>query len=373
MLSANKKMVVVLVLVSLLSGAAGGVAITLAVGSGSGGSPTRFLGSRDGSSLPGNPGRASDSPVVAIAEQVGPAVVGVTKLVGGDLLRGPRAASGSGVIIDGQNGYIVTNYHVIEGADEVRVSVDENRSYKAKVVGSDPQSDVAVLKIDVSGLPAATWGDSDQVRVGEMAVAIGNPLGREFARSVTVGVISAVNRDITVRVGPVEVVTLRVLQTDAAINPGNSGGALVNERGEVIGINSVKIAREDVEGMGFAIPSNDVRSIVDQLLSKGYVSRPFLGIYDYVEVTPELSNYHGLPRGIFVGGVVPGGPAEKAGIRAGDVITYFGGSEIKSEQDLVREMRRRQVGERVEVKVFRQGQTLSLQVTLGEAPRRREQ
>lgn len=309
-----------------------------------------------------------DFPVVAIAEKVSPAVVGITNISGRDFFKNPIRSTGSGVIIDGQKGYIVTNYHVVEGADRLEVTLSGGQSYPAQLVGGDSQSDLAVLKIDAQNLPQATLGDSDRLKVGEMAVAIGNPLGEEFAGSVTYGVISALNRKITVEARPGEEVTLNVIQTDAAINPGNSGGALVNSRGEVIGINSVKIQRTDVEGMGFAIPISEAKPIIRQLIEQGYVSRPFLGIYNFQEITPQMAQWYDLPVGVYVGGVFPGGPAEKAGMQAEDIITALDGKEISSVADLQEFLNQKQVGDVVDVTVARGGRKLTLRITLGEMP-----
>lgn len=307
-------------------------------------------------------------PVVAIAEKVSPAVVRITNISGRDFFQSPVSSTGSGVIIDSEKGYIVTNYHVVEGAQRLEVTLSGGQSYLAQLVGGDSQSDLAVLKIDAPNLPQATLGDSNKLKVGEMAVAIGNPLGEEFAGSVTYGVISALNRKITVEARPGEELTLNVIQTDAAINPGNSGGALVNSRGEVIGINSVKIQRTDVEGMGFAIPISEAKPIIQQLIEQGYVSRPFLGIYNFQEITPHIAQWYKLPVGIYVGGVVPGGPAEKAGMKAEDIITALDGKEISSTADLQELLSQKQVGDVVSVTVARGSRQLELKITLGEMP-----
>ncbi len=307
------------------------------------------------------------SPVVVIAEQVGPTVVGITTIKSGRAIQG-ASSSGSGVIIDGRNGYIVTNYHVVEGAREIRVRLDDDSQYVATLVGYDWQTDLAVLRINATNLPEARLGDSNQLKVGELAVAIGNPLGLDFARSVTSGVISALNREITVTSAGTEV-TLRVIQTDAAINPGNSGGALVNGQGEVIGINSVKIARAGVEGMGFAIPISDARPVIEQLISQGFVRRPFLGIFNFEEVTPQIAQWYRLPEGLYVGGVVQGGPAAQAGMRVEDVIVSLGGREIKTMRDFHTALNAHQVGDEVKVVVIRDGRRVELTVKLGEAPR----
>lgn len=319
--------------------------------------------------LPVIPFNVEDSPVIAIAENVGPAVVGITNMRGHDFFNNPIISSGSGVIFDRNNGYIVTNYHVVEGATNIQVTVDDGLHYEAKLIGYDRDTDLAVLQIDADNLPEARFGDSLKLRVGELAVAIGNPLGKDFARSVTAGVISALDREITVRTSGGEI-TLQVIQTDAAINPGNSGGALVNSKGEVIGINSVKIARADVEGMGFAIPTHVVKPIIDQLIEKGYVSRPFIGIFDFREITPQMSNWYNLPEGIYVGGVVSGGPAAAAGMRPGDVIVEMQGQKIRTFDDLQKILRTHNVGDETNIVVVRDNRRIELKVTLGEMPRR---
>ena len=218
---------------------------------------------------------ARNTPAVYAAKTVGPAVVGITnKAVARDWFDNPIETEGvgSGVIFK-SDGYIVTNNHVINGAKELIVSLSDGRSLKGKVVGADEVTDLAVVKIDAKDLPTATFADSDQIVVGEPAIAIGNPMGLEFRGSVTSGVVSALNRTLDNSDSRV-----KLLQTDAAINPGNSGGALVNADGEVIGINSVKLAANGVEGMGFAIPSNTVQSVIKELMDKGYVARPYLGV-----------------------------------------------------------------------------------------------
>ncbi|MDA8441957.1 MAG: trypsin-like peptidase domain-containing protein [Peptococcaceae bacterium] len=223
------------------------------------------------------------SPVVGMAAAVSPAVVGIISKGGGTDSH-PWAAvgggSGSGVVFD-QTGYIVTNNHVVDGAQEVEVDLADGRMFAAKVIGTDPRTDLAVLKIAAANLPAANFGDSDKLQVGELVAAIGNPLGEQYYGSVTAGIVSATRR--TVSVGDSQYIDL--LQTDAAINPGNSGGALVNSRGEVIGINSVKISGDKVEGMGFAIPSNTVIQVTRDLVQNGKVTRPWLGVVLQSDVT----------------------------------------------------------------------------------------
>ncbi|MBO8168589.1 MAG: trypsin-like peptidase domain-containing protein [Thermoanaerobacteraceae bacterium] len=316
--------------------------------------------------VPFEPG---DNPIVRIADTVGPAVVSITNYQSGFFISPHSVSSGSGVIFDSRKGYIVTNFHVVDNADRLVVSLDENRQYEAKLIGGDRRTDLAVLQIDAPNLPEAEFGDSSKIRVGETAIAIGNPLG-EFARSVTVGVISALNRELTVQSSGGMEITLELIQTDAAINPGNSGGALVNTRGEVIGINSAKIAREGVEGLGFAIPINDVRPIVKQLIEKGRVSRPFIGIYDFSEITEKLSQWYDVPVGIHVNGVVRGGPADKAGMKPNDIIVQLNDEKIETLSDLYNFLKEHKVGDKVKVVVFRDGRKVQLDLVLGEMPSR---
>ncbi|MFZ7102876.1 MAG: S1C family serine protease [Peptococcaceae bacterium] len=307
-----------------------------------------------------------DSPVVAISEQVGPTVVGVSNRGRVQDFFGRTSieerGSGSGVIIDSR-GYIVTNYHVIEGASEVIVSLADGRKVEAEIIGSDSRTDLAVLKITANDLPVAVLGDSNKIKTGELVVAIGNPLGIEFARSVTVGVVSATERTLTI--GDRQ---FSLIQTDAAINPGNSGGALVNGEGRIIGINSAKLVIEGVEGMGFAIPISDAKPIIDELIDKGYVSRPYLGIGGSVidEITARRVN---VPQGILVRQLVAGGPAHKAGIQEMDIITAVDGTEVKDFDDLNTILEKHKPGDQVTVTVDRDGEKLELPLALGELPR----
>ena len=313
-----------------------------------------------------------ESPVVAIAQNVGPAVVGISNFQGSNLFSTDQAAStGSGFIIDGEKGLIVTNNHVISGAQKLTVTIGEDEQYTASVVGQDSRTDLAVIKIKADKtLPEISFGDSTKLQVGEGVVAIGNPLGKEFARSVTSGVVSALNREITVATsqGGAEV-TLSLIQTDAAINPGNSGGPLVNLKGQVVGINSVKIAQEGVEGMGFSIPIADAKPIINQILNKGYVSRPFIGIYNFQEITQEMAEWYNIPTGIYVGGVVPGSPAAKVGIKAEDIIVEIDGSRISSSADLNNAIAKHKVGDKISMAVVRDGSRKTFKLTLGEMPK----
>lgn len=258
--------------------------------------------------------------------------------------------SGSGIIIS-EDGYIVTNQHVIDGATEISVILNTGDEYTAKLVGEDSKSDLAVLKIDAPNLVAATLGDSEQLKVGELAVAIGNPLGQEFAGSVTVGVISAVNRTMTV-----DNKKYNLIQTDAAINPGNSGGALVNQYGEVVGINSVKISSTGVEGIGFAISTAEAKPIIDDLMSNGYVSgRPLVGI-----MARETA------YGLSVSSITEGSGAEKAGMQVGDLIVKADDKVVKT-VDALNEIRdTKKAGDTLLLTVIRNGELITVNVVLGE-------
>lgn len=302
------------------------------------------------------------SPVVNIAEAVGQAVVGITtKAQVADFFSGLRTVekSGSGFIIS-PDGYIVTNNHVVDGASELMVSLSDDKMVPAKLIGRDEQTDLAVLKIDTKPLTVARLGDSEKIKVGELAVAIGNPLGNQFARTVTAGVVSAINR--TMEVQDRE---FTLIQTDAAISPGNSGGPLVNARGEVIGINTVKVAQEGVEGLGFAIPITDAKPIIDQIIKQGFVSRPMIGIGG-VDVTKGVSDQYGIPEGVYIRQVFSGGPAFLSGMKPGDVITGIDGQSVKSIKDLTSLLEKHKVGDAVSVKADRDGKSMTFNMKLME-------
>lgn len=299
--------------------------------------------------------------VTEIAKQVGPAVVGIINRtqVSSFLNQTVDQGSGSGIIIS-SDGYIVTNNHVVEGATEVKVILSNQQQYDAKLVGKDEKTDLAVIKIEASDLPTAVLGNSSDVQVGELAIAIGNPLGQELAGSLTTGIISAVNRKITV-----DNQEFTLLQTDAAINPGNSGGALVNAYGEVIGINSVKMAASGVEGLGFAIPSDIAKPVISDLMQYGYVQgRPMIGITG--QATADLSRYYRLPEGIYVVSVTPYSGAQKAGIQAGDVITKCNGQALSSVSDLNAIRDQHKVGDTLTMTINRNGTEQQVDVTLTE-------
>jgi len=305
-------------------------------------------------------------PVAQIAKNVGPAVVGVSNFQSGRSFSQDsglqEAGSGSGFIIDAEKGYIVTNNHVIEGAQKITVSLSDGRTLDTKLIGTDPRTDLAVLQIsDTTNLTAVNVGDSSKIEVGESVVAIGNPGGDEFARSVTTGVISATNRALNLQ----GVASYNLIQTDAAINPGNSGGPLVNYQGQVIGINSVKYAETGFEGMGFAIPISDALPTLQQLINSGVAKHPAL----LVSTDNQYNSYaksNNMVQGAYISGVSQNGPAAKAGIQQGDVITKINDSQVQNPSDLIRELYRNKIGDKVTITYIRDGQTKKAEAILGE-------
>ncbi len=298
-----------------------------------------------------------------IAEAVRPSIVGVrvsgqTRRRFGQSPGNTTLSEGSGVIMS-SDGYIMTNYHVIEysqmdGAD-ITVILSDAREFGAILVGGDQTSDLAVIKVDASGLPAAKMGTSSNLRVGDTAVAIGNPMGLEFAGSVTSGIISAVDRTIEVTDG----VSLAVIQTDAAINPGNSGGALLNDRGEVIGINTIKISSTGVEGLGFAIPIDSALPVLNDLRDHGKVTgRPSLGVLNPIAVDEMSARIYGYPLGVFIEEIADGGAAQKAGLLAGDIITELDGIQIRTISDINTVKEQHSVGDTISVKVMRYNEAI---------------
>ncbi|MBI4307897.1 MAG: trypsin-like peptidase domain-containing protein [Chloroflexi bacterium] len=305
--------------------------------------------------------------VISVVQQVKPAVVSiVTESVGLNvfLQRVREQGTGSGVIFD-PAGYILTNNHVIEGARQITVLLPDDRTFDGTVVGRDPLTDLAVVKIDGANLPVARLGDSDQLRVGEWAIAIGNALALPGGPTVTVGVISAVGRSVP---EPSGTILHDVIQTDAAINPGNSGGPLVNPRGEVIGINTV-IASE-AQGIGFAIAINEAKPIVEQLLASGRVVWPWIGV-GVQDVTKRLATQLRLSvsEGVLIQDVQRGGPADRAGIRPGDVVVKLEDASVKSVRQLQTEMRKYKIGVDVRITVVRGNQQQVVTVRLQEMPR----
>lgn len=290
-------------------------------------------------------------------------------IFGGAQSRGPsvQMGLGSGVVVH-SNGTILTNHHVIDGAEAIQVELTSKRFYDAKVIGSDPPSDLAVLKIDAQALPALSLGDSDRVRVGDVALAIGNPLG--IGQTVTAGIISAKGRSTGLSDGSFE----DFLQTDAPINQGNSGGALVNTDGELVGINSQILSTSGGSiGIGFAIPSNMARTVMDQLVTNGKVRRGQLGIA-IEPVTPEVATRLGLkePRGVVIASVAPNSPAARAGLRPGEVILAFQGEPVTDGNTLRNRVASTPPGTAVKLTLWRDKREEEIEVTLGEyeQPRR---
>lgn len=272
------------------------------------------------------------------------------------------AASGSGFILTG-DGYVLTNYHVIESSNSISVTLYDGKSYDAVLIGYDESSDIAVLKIDAEGLTPVVLGDSDNLNVGDSVVAIGNPLG-ELTFSLTSGAVSALNREITLS----NSVTMNLIQTDCAINSGNSGGALFNLYGEVIGITNAKYSGSgsgaSIDNIGFAIPINHVRGIVESIIENGYVAKPYIGV-NVSDVSEETMGY-GLPAGAAVKAVSEDSPAEKAGLQVNDIITAVNGKEISGRTGLSEAVSAASVGDTLTLTVYRQGNTISVDVTVGE-------
>ena len=280
------------------------------------------------------------------------------------------AGSGSGVILS-EDGYILTNNHVISSADSssfyqvsdaksIKVKIyGDDTEYSAEIIGTDSQTDLAVLKIDKTGLTAAEFGDSSSVQIGEFILAIGNPYNLEY--SVTAGIISALNREMTV-----ENTTYNVIQADCAINSGNSGGALVNSKGEVIGITTLKLAGDGIEGVSFAIPINETVPIYKELIEKGKISRPFVGISG-IDLDEATAIRNGLTKGIYVDSVVSGSGAEDTGIMAGDVIVSFDGKDVSTMDELNAIKNTKNIGDKIEIKLYRKSELKTFTITLKEA------
>jgi len=311
--------------------------------------------------------------VPEIVDKVGPAVVGIVNKTtyasygdifgfyyGGQQEQEMEKSSGSGVIIS-SDGYIVTNNHVIEGAQELVVILNTGDEYTAKVVGKDANTDIAVLKIEAEELVHATMGESSALRVGETAIAIGNPLGQEFAGTTTQGIISGLNRNVTI-----DNKQLTLIQTDAAINPGNSGGALVNAYGEVIGINTAKISSSTLEGLGFAIPIDEAKPIIQDLIDNGYVTgRPVIGIGGRA-VTKSDAEAYNLKVGVYVASMTPNSPAYMAGIKIGDIIVECNGKKVETVDDINEVKNKFAPGDELELKVYREGDYKNITLILGE-------
>lgn len=267
---------------------------------------------------------------------------------------------GSGVIIN-KEGYILTNSHVVSGVDKLEIELLDGRKFKGKVAGIDPETDIAIIKIKAHNLPVVVLGDSDRIEIGQWAIAIGNPMG--YQHTVTVGVISATKRRLK------GTTYEDLIQTDAAINPGNSGGPLINIHGEVIGIN-VAIERHPftiIQGIGFAIPINTAKGVIDELIEYGEVTRPWIGVM-IQELTPELAEEFKVKEGVLIGDVMRGAPAQKAGIKRGDVVTAVDGKKVKTPFELRRQILNKKVGQKVMITLIRDGVKKSITVVTVEKP-----
>lgn len=269
---------------------------------------------------------------------------------------------GSGVVVS-SDGYIITNSHVVEKADEIKVKLYDQQYYSGKVIGSDPKTDIAVIKISAKNLPAIKWGDSDGLQVGEFVLAFGNPYS--LGHTVTMGIVSAVGR---ANVGIADYEDF--IQTDAAINPGNSGGPLVNIKGELIGINTAIFSRTGgYQGIGFAVPSNMTKSVMTQLIREGKVTRGWLGV-TIQNLTPELASEFGLKKtyGALITDIFEESPAEKAKVKRGDIILEINGKQIKNVESLRNTVAQSEIGSKIDLKVLRDKKTLNLKVTISEFP-----
>lgn len=312
---------------------------------------------------------------IAVAEKVLPSVVGITitypisSVFGGN---STTEATGSGIIIS-EDGYILTNNHVVSSessnspfyeigqAASIKINIYNNdKTYDATIVGTDNYTDLAVLKIDASDLTPATLGNSDNVKVGEFVMAVGNPLGMQY--SVTQGIVSAVNREVES-----DGTVYYAIQTDAAINSGNSGGALVNSNGEVIGVNTLKLAGTGIEGIGFAIPISSTTSVVNQLIENKTVKRPYIGISGSSLDSTTAQRYN-LPEGVYVENVEKDSPAEKAGLQKTDIITKIEGKEVKSVNELNKIKYTYNIGDTVTLSVYRNNENIEVKIVLAEEP-----
>ena len=316
-----------------------------------------------------NVSEARNTAIVRAAQAVGPAVVGITnKAYARDFFNRKvvvERGTGSGVIFD-KRGYIATNYHVVEEAKEIVVSLADGRTVDGRVLGVDPITDLAVVKIEADNLPVAALGDSDSLLVGEPAIAIGNPLGLEFKGSVTAGVISAVNRSLEIGER-----RFKLIQTDAAINPGNSGGALVDIDGNLVGINSAIYSRSGGSmGIGFAIPVSTARQVMESLIRDGQVTRGWIGV-EPRDLTPEIAETFNLPlkEGVLITGVLHNGPAALGGVRPGDVVVEVAGQKVANTAQLLNAVAALKPGEPAQLRLLRGSQGVTATVTVAKRPR----
>ena len=369
------KVVALCLVCALVGGIAGGAGVAAATGALGGGSTTIYEATRQPTvvNVANVTGQEQLTAPEIYAAYVGSTVGITTEIVTTNVWGQPvsAAAAGSGFVIT-EDGYILTNYHVIDGASSIQVSFIDGTTYDATLVGGEEENDIAVLKIEATGLTPVLIGDSDNVRVGESVVAIGNPLG-ELTFSMTQGIISARDRSITMENGNV----MNMLQTDVAINSGNSGGPLFDMYGQVIGITSAKLSSSSsseatIEGLGFAIPINDVKDMVTDIMENGYVTgKPYMGIT--VSTVPEsISERYGMSQGALVESVDSSSCAASAGLQEGDIITAIDGQTVISSAELVEAKKNYSAGDTVTLQVERNGETLSLELTFDEdTPERR--
>ena len=359
------KVIALMLVAALLGGALGAGGVLLLAPSGSGSSSQVLKGER--------PSSVIDVATIDTSKQLSPAevyaqnvasTVGITTSVTTNYFgfTTTSAAAGSGFVLS-DDGYILTNYHVIENSTSIKVTMYDGSSYEAQLIGYDESNDIAVLKVDAEDLSPVVLGDSDNLNVGDSVVAIGNPLG-ELTFSLTAGVVSALDREVTLSGN----VTMELIQTDCAINSGNSGGALFNLYGEVIGITNAKYSSSgsgaSIDNIGFAIPINSVMNIVESIIEKGYIAKPYIGV-SVTSVSSETQSY-GLPKGAAVKAISEDSPAEKAGLQINDIITEANGTTIESSDDLVRLVGDLYDGAELKLTVYRQGETVELTVIVGE-------
>jgi S1-C subfamily serine protease len=309
----------------------------------------------------------NSDPIVRAVEKITPSVVNIStvRMMRENLFTVvPLKGMGSGFAIS-SDGRILTDYHIVEQTQQVEVTLSDGRKFKGIVSGKDASTDIALVEVPAGNLVPAELGDSDKLKVGQMAIAIGNPFGFLLGGgpTVTVGVVSALSRTISTEGRLYE----DLIQTDAAINPGNSGGPLVDVDGKVIGINTANIPF--AQGIGFAIPINTAKYVVEQLLEKGRVIRPWLGITG-LTVTKEVATYYGLPTwsGVVLAGIARNGPADEAGLEEGDIIVQVDGASVETMEQLQREIRKKRPGNTVELTVVRDGRRLEASLTLQESP-----
>ena len=359
------KVIALMLVAALLGGALGAGGVLLLAPSGSGSSSQVLKGER--------PSTVIDIATIDTSKQMSPAevyaqnvasTVGITTSVTTNYFgfTTTSAAAGSGFVLS-DDGYILTNYHVIENSTSIKVTMYDGSSYDAQLIGYDESNDIAVLKVDAENLSPVVLGDSGNLNVGDSVVAIGNPLG-ELTFSLTAGVVSALDREVTLSGN----VTMELIQTDCAINSGNSGGALFNLYGEVIGITNAKYSSSgsgaSIDNIGFAIPINSVMNIVESIIENGYIAKPYIGV-SVTSVSSETQSY-GLPKGAAVKAISEDSPAEKAGLQINDIITEANGTTIESSDDLVRLVGDLYNGAELKLTVYRQGETVELTVIVGE-------